>query len=72
MRYVVGGHEHQFGDAGRNLLRGPAYSQFDPALRKSFPLVEDREIVVGAEAFNLLNHPNFAVPSKGGNGDAVF
>jgi len=35
--------------------------------------------VLGAEAYNLLNHPNFAVPSNtqspltlGGNGDAVF
>jgi len=37
------------------------------------------EITLGAEAYNLLNHPNFAVPSNtqspltlGGNGDAVF
>ncbi len=37
------------------------------------------KIMLGAEAFNLLNHPNFAVPSNtqspltlGGNGDAVF
>jgi hypothetical protein len=49
------------------------------ALRKAFPLPKETEITFGAEAFNLLNHPNFAVPSNtqsplalGGNGDAVF
>jgi putative transport protein len=69
----------QFGTAGRNILRGPAYAEFDLALRKSFTLGEGKKIIFGAEAFNLLNHPNFAVPSNtqspltlGGNGDAVF
>jgi hypothetical protein len=69
----------QFGTAGRNILRGPGFAQFDMALQKSFQLREGVKIRVGAEAFNLLNHPNFAVPSNtqspltlGGNGDAVF
>jgi hypothetical protein len=69
----------QFGTAGRNSLRGPAYAQVDFALGKSFPLGEARKITFGAEAFNLANHPNFEVPSNtqsplstGGNGDAVF
>lgn len=37
------------------------------------------KLAFGAEAYNLFNHPNFAVPSNtqtpptlGGNGDAVF
>jgi len=70
---------NQFGNAARNLLRGPAYAQVDLALRKSFQLSEGKKITLGAEGFNLLNHPNFAVPSntqspltQGGNGDAVF
>jgi hypothetical protein len=69
----------QFGNAGRNILRGPAFAQFDLALQKGFRLKEGTNIVFGAEAYNLLNHPNFAVPSNtqspltlGGNGDAVF
>ncbi len=69
----------RFGNAGRNILRGPAFAQFDLALQKSFQLREGTKIVLGAEAYNLLNHPNFAVPSNtqspltlGGNGDAVF
>ena len=69
----------QFGNAGRNTLRGPAFSQVDLALRKDFQFGEGMHLSLGAEAFNLLNHPNFAVPSNtqspvtlGGNGDAVF
>jgi len=69
----------QFGTAGRNSLRGPAFSQFDLALQKSFQLTEGTKIAFGAEAYNLFNHPNFAVPSNtqspltlGGNGAAVF
>ena len=68
-----------FGTAGRNILRGPAFAQFDLALEKGFKLKEGLKITLGAEAYNLLNHPNFAVPSNtqspltlGGNGDAVF
>ena len=69
----------RLGSAGRNMLRGPAFAQFDPALHKDFVISQDRKLTVGVEAYNLLNHPNFGVPSNtqsafslGGNGDAVF
>jgi hypothetical protein len=69
----------QFGNAGRNILRGPGFAEFDLAVQKSFQLTEGTRITFGAEAYNLFNHPNFAVPSNtqspltlGGNGDAVF
>ena len=69
----------QFGNAGRNILRGPAFAQFDLKLQKGLKLREGARITFGAEAYNLFNHPNFAVPSNtqspltlGGNGDAVF
>ena len=69
----------QFGNAGRNILRGPAFAQFDASLHKDFAIAERRKITLGVEAYNLFNHPNFGVPSNtqsplslGGNGDAVF
>jgi len=69
----------KFGNAGRNMLRGPGFVQFDPSLHKDFAIVQERKITVGVEAYNLFNHPNFGVPSNtqsalslGGNGDAVF
>jgi hypothetical protein len=69
----------QFGNAGRNILRGPAFAEFDLSLQKAFKLTEGSKITFGVEAYNLFNHPNFGVPSNtqspftlGGNGDAVF
>ena len=69
----------QFGTAKRNILRGPAFEQFDLAIQKDFHLSEGTKLTFRAEAYNLLNRPNFAVPSNtqnpltlGGNGDAVF
>jgi hypothetical protein len=69
----------QFGNAGRNILRGPAFAQFDAALHKDFAIAERRKITVGVEAYNLFNHPNYGVPSNtqsplslGGTGDAIF
>jgi Carboxypeptidase regulatory-like domain/TonB dependent receptor len=69
----------QFGNAGRNMLRGPAFAQFDPALHKDFAISQERKLTVGVEVYNLLNHPNFGVPSNtqsafslAGNGDAIF
>jgi hypothetical protein len=48
-------------------------------LQKRFQLTEGSRSTFGAGAFNLLNHPNFGVPSNtqspltlGGNGDAIF
>lgn len=51
-----------YGDAGRNILRGPGQFNIDFSLIKSTnvgPL--DTELRV--EAFNLLNHPQFAQPN---------
>jgi hypothetical protein len=69
----------QFGTAARNSLRGPAFAEFDLALQKAFRLTEGTKVTFGVDAYNLFNHPNFAVPSNtqspltlGGNGDAVF
>ncbi len=69
----------RFGNAGRNILRGPGFAQFDPAIHKNFAITERGKITVGVEAYNLFNRPNFGVPSNtqsplslGGTGDAVF
>ena len=69
----------QFGSAGRNILRGPGFAQFDPSLHKDFAITERQKFIIGVEAYNLFNHPNFGAPSNsqsplslGGNGAAVF
>ncbi|MHB8734683.1 MAG: outer membrane beta-barrel protein, partial [Terriglobales bacterium] len=50
----------QFGTAGRNTITGPGTVNFDLALNKNIPLAEGRAWEVRAQAFNLLNHAEFA------------
>lgn len=52
----------RFGNAGRNIARGPALANIDLSLLKSFRLTERHSIQFRAEAFNVANHPNFLVP----------
>jgi len=47
----------------RNTLRGPHQTNFDIALAKTTPLRGDRVLLeFRVEAFNVLNHPEFAIP----------
>jgi outer membrane receptor protein involved in Fe transport len=47
------------GDLPRNFARGLGSSQLDLAIRREFPLVDRFRLQFRAEAFNILNHPNF-------------
>ncbi len=47
------------GDAPRNFARGFDAVQMDMALRRDFPIHEKLKLQFRAEAFNILNHPNF-------------
>lgn len=49
----------QFGNLGRNVVRGFGAWQIDTAIRREFVLKEQLRLQFRAEAFNLLNHPNF-------------
>ena len=51
------------GNLGRNTLAGPGLVNLDLSLIKAFNMRAQRSIQVRLEAFNLLNRPNFAVPS---------
>ncbi|MGH9960374.1 MAG: TonB-dependent receptor, partial [Pyrinomonadaceae bacterium] len=47
------------GNLGRNVVRGLPSWQVDVALRREFNFTEKLKLQFRAEAFNLLNHPNF-------------
>jgi hypothetical protein len=47
------------GNLPRNFARGFGNWQADLALRREFPLTEKLRLQFRAEAFNILNHPNF-------------
>jgi len=58
-----------FGDASNGSIRGPGYTAVNVALYKTFPITERFNAQFRAEAFNVMNHPNFvAVDTAVGSG----
>jgi hypothetical protein len=54
----------RFGNAGRNILRGPGTNQLDFSLFKNFQLgSESRRLQFRAEMFNITNTPQFNNPN---------
>jgi hypothetical protein len=51
------------GNMGRNAFYGPGFTDFDFSLQKNFPVAEGKKFQLRADVFNLLNHPNFGLPS---------
>ena len=48
-----------FGNAPRNNIKGPGYTEWDTSLVKQFPLKEQMHFEFRAEFFNILNHVNY-------------
>jgi hypothetical protein len=55
----------QFGNLGRNALRGPDFIWSDLYLTKWFQLSEKLKMRIDGQFFNVLNHPNFGLPVLG-------
>jgi Carboxypeptidase regulatory-like domain len=54
----------QFGTESRNYLTGPGFTNIDFSLSKSMALgAENHRLQLRGDFFNLLNHPNFDIPS---------
>ncbi len=52
----------QFGDSGVGILTGPGYWNLDLGVSKNFYVFDATKYVTfRIEAFNVLNHPNFAI-----------
>jgi carboxypeptidase family protein len=54
----------QFGNEGRNVVRGPGIEDVDLSLFKYFNFGETKRVQFRAECFNLLNHANFGLPEN--------
>ena len=52
----------QFGNEGRNVVRGPGYQNWDFSALKNIRLTETKELQFRGELFNFLNHTNFRLP----------
>jgi hypothetical protein len=55
----------QFGNLGRNELRGPDFIWSDFYITKWFALGERVKLRFDGQFFNLFNHPNFGLPVLG-------
>jgi hypothetical protein len=51
----------EIGNSGRNVFRNPVFFEVDASLVKKFAITERHSIAFRAEAYNLLNHPNFGL-----------
>ena len=52
-----------YGNLERNQFRGPDYFDTDLSVYKNFTIKERLTFTLGMNAFNILNHPNFANPN---------
>jgi len=57
-----------YGNIGRNSFRGMTNYQFDAQVSRIFPIYERLNMDLRLEAFNLLNHPDFNMPTGGTTG----
>jgi len=53
---------YTFGNAGRNIVRGPGLATVDLSLARRFALAERRALQFQVQAFNVLNRTNFDQP----------
>jgi hypothetical protein len=51
-----------FGDAPRDVARGPGAWQIDLGIGKRIPLTERAQLEFRAEFFNIFNHPQYGLP----------
>jgi hypothetical protein len=62
-----------YGNVQRNSFRSAPWVHVDPAVMKTFPVVPERlQMTFRAEAFNVLNHPNFDAPGADINSPTGF
>jgi hypothetical protein len=61
-----------FGNAPRNVLRGPNFKQTDITLMKDIPLGKEVRFQLRAEGYNVFNRANFGNPSVNTFGAAAF
>jgi hypothetical protein len=61
-----------FGNCGIGITDAPGYTNIDASLSKRFKAGGARYLEIRAEAFNVLNHPNFGPPGRDINTPSTF
>ena len=60
--FVTGNPGRPFPNQIRNQFRGPGFFDSDFTINKNFKLTERMAFGIGANFYNMFNHPNFASP----------
>jgi hypothetical protein len=68
--FVAAGSQATFGTLRRNAFFGPHYTNSDVSLLKKVYTGEGMTLQIGANAYNLFNHVNFAAPVNDVNSGA--
>ncbi len=63
-QFLPAGTEGAFGNVGRNSFYGPDWFDIDMSMYKTFAITERISFRIGAQAYNVLNHPNFMNPAQ--------
>src|SRR5262249_2853293 len=65
--------QYMYGNAGRNILRGPKFSDVDFSASKTLllPKLEYGQIQFRFDATNALNHTSLGIPNTGSGGSTV-
>jgi hypothetical protein len=53
-----------YGTSGYNMLRGPAFQNWDMSLQKNTMWKDRYRLQLRADSFNIFNHPNFGTPNS--------
>lgn len=61
-----------FGNAGRNILRGPGYVTMDASVARRFRITERLESTLELQSFNLLNRVNYDLPERYADEPSTF
>jgi hypothetical protein len=56
--------QYTFGNASRNILRGPRFASTDLSMMKNIPLGAGMQFQFRAEVFNIFNTVNYANPNS--------
>jgi hypothetical protein len=63
--------QYKFGNEGRNILRGPRYSDVDFSASKTLRIMERAQIQFRFDAANALNHTSLGIPNINIGGSTV-
>jgi len=62
--FATAAAQTDWGNTKPNSFRGPGYFSIAAQLSKSIAITEQRHFEIGADAYNLFNHPNFGLPTS--------